>query len=541
MKVLSKLAAGLRGGGPRAGVGALPVIVMTLLMVLAFVGFSQRYFGSQVSSQTFRLAMGRLAEQLADSAVEEALHDVRSHVNDPSDPLFQEIRLEVYAGVTGEVPLTIKTPFVERIAREAPYRGFFLEDVRADVIWQAQFSKLPYEKFGVVRCRARAGIRLGLTEKVQRTVETGVDFKIVLASTPRPFDQTTVYIEDGTSLGTSRANRRMEEALRTLEALASEKADVSRRLEARKAEVSPGGSGEALLADYSSLDIPALRPTLHRMEEENLVVFRVQDQVDLKELDMAGAVVRFESDLESVDRRLSSARTALDAAFTDATRHREYLAALKDAAGKRTRFLQWLVGYQSATSEWGGEAWSRLAEFHYKLEQVEWKRKAFHFIREGQGGSARAQLEALAARLGRLNGVVFVENPGETLELEGKLAELRGMLVLVTTGAVRLSGAGRNGGPTDFLTIVSYGRMSVDGEVHASLIPRGGVLVPASATVKGNLILHDAQDPSALQGIVKHDARYFSGRTTTEDSSGAFTDYYLCALGPRPVYREVQR
>ncbi|MBI2943351.1 MAG: hypothetical protein HYY25_04050 [Candidatus Wallbacteria bacterium] len=525
----------------RRGIGALPVIVMALLMVLAFVGLAQRQFGSQVANQTYRLAMGRLAEQLADSAVEEALHVVRTHANDPGHPIFMELRGEVYPDQTAEVPLTVRAPHAERLAREAPFRGFSLEDVRADIVWQAQFSHLPYEKFGIVRCRARAGIRLGLAEKVARTVETGVDLKVVLASTPRPFDQTTVYIQDGTSLGTARSNRRMEEALKSLEAFGAERTELTRRLEARKAQVAPAGSATALLVEYGQVDLPSLGPLVHRMDEDRLVLFRVQDRVELKELDLGSAVARYEADLERVDRKLASERQSLEAAFDDAARHRDYLAALREAASKRTRFLQWLLGFQNATSEFGGDSYERLAEFHYKLELVEWKRKAFHHIKEAPGASAKAQLEALMARLGRLNGVVWVENPTETLELDGRLSELKGLLILVTSGAVRLSGTNRGAGPNDLLTVVAFGRMSVDGDVRASLVPRAGVVVPPSATIHGNLVLRDAADATALQGAVKRDPRYYSGRTTAEDASGAYPDYYLCGLGPRPVYREVER
>jgi hypothetical protein len=525
----------------RAGVGALPVIVLALLLVLALVGMAQKFFGSQITGQTTRLAMGRLAEQLAGSAVEEILHHLRSHANDPADPLFLELRQEIYAGDPGEVSLTVRAPHAQGLASDQPFRGFVLEDLRADLIRQAQFSGLPYEKFGLVRCRARASIRMGLTEKVARTVETWLDVKVVLGSTPRPFDQTTVYIGDGASLDPGRANRRMEDALRALETWSTEKTDFQSQLEARKASLQPPGSAEALLEEYARLSIPRMRESLHSLEEEDVTFFRVQDSVELQELDLPGAVGRHESELDAPDRRLAATRSALQASFEQASVHRDYLAALHDAVTVRTRFLQWLVGFQSTTSEYGGEAHAELASFDRKFELVEWQRKAWHVLREGPEGSVNTQLVTLKRRLGRLNGVIVVENPSETLALEGELGEPWGMLVLVTSGRVRLNNTNRRAGAAELLTVVAQGAMEVEGEVHASLCPRERISFASGAVVKGNLILRSAANLSSFQGRVEHDPRFHSGRTTSSDSSGAFPGYYLVGFGPRPVCREVLR
>ena len=525
----------------RAGVGVLPVIVLVLLLVLALVAMSQKFFGSQITGQTTRLAMGRLAEQLAGSAVEEVLHTLRSHANDPADPLFPELRREVYAGDPSEFSLPVQAPHSQELAAAEPFRGFVLEDVRADVVRQAQFSGLPYEKYGLVRCRARAGIRMGLTEKVSRTVETWLDMKVILGTTPRPFDQTTVYIDDGASLDPARSNRRMDDALRALETWTGEKADFRQQLEAKKATIQPPGSADALLEEYGRLSIPKMRESLHPLDEEDVTFFRVQDSVELKELDLPGAVSRHESELEAPDRRLAATRSALQASFEQAALHRDYLAALQEAVAVRTRFLQWLVGFQNTTSEYGGDAHAELAGFDRKFELIEWQRKAWHILREGPDGSVNTQLVALKRRLGRLNGVIVIENPSETLALEGDLGEPWGMLVLVTSGRVRLNNTNRRAGAAELLTVVSQGAMEVEGEVHASLCPRERISLAPGAVVKGNLILRSAANLSAFQGRVEHDGRFYSGRTTSSDSSGAFPGYYLVGFGPRPVCREVQR
>lgn len=74
----------------------------------------------------------------------------------------------------------------------------------------------------------------------------------------------------------------------------------------------------------------------------------------------------------------------------------------------------------------------------------------------------------LQARLGDVNGVVYVDNPGRPLILRGLVH--RGKTLLVTRGPVILSDVRRESREADQLTVMAFGDVSVDGRVDAILI-----------------------------------------------------------------------
>lgn len=74
----------------------------------------------------------------------------------------------------------------------------------------------------------------------------------------------------------------------------------------------------------------------------------------------------------------------------------------------------------------------------------------------------------LRERLGDVNGVVYVDNPGRPLILRGIVH--RGKTVLVTRGPVVLSDVRRDSRDADQLVVMAFGDVSVDGRVEAVLI-----------------------------------------------------------------------
>lgn len=74
----------------------------------------------------------------------------------------------------------------------------------------------------------------------------------------------------------------------------------------------------------------------------------------------------------------------------------------------------------------------------------------------------------LSERLGEVNGVVYVDNPGQPLILRGFTH--RGKTLLVTRGPVILSDVRRERRETDQLVVMAFGDVSVDGRVEAVLI-----------------------------------------------------------------------
>lgn len=74
----------------------------------------------------------------------------------------------------------------------------------------------------------------------------------------------------------------------------------------------------------------------------------------------------------------------------------------------------------------------------------------------------------LKDRLGDVNGIVYVDNPGRPLILRGLVH--RGKTVLVTRGPVILSDIRRESRDADQLVVMAFGDVSLDGRVEAVLI-----------------------------------------------------------------------
>ncbi|MBI3891223.1 MAG: hypothetical protein HY303_06800, partial [Candidatus Wallbacteria bacterium] len=99
----------MTGSRDSAGVGLPLLIVLSLLGILAFLGFRQLFFASHVNAEASRGAWGEIALNVADSAVEELMHRVQSDSGDPSRKLFHELRKDVLAGQSGELPIPDST------------------------------------------------------------------------------------------------------------------------------------------------------------------------------------------------------------------------------------------------------------------------------------------------------------------------------------------------------------------------------------------------------------------------------------------------
>jgi hypothetical protein len=167
------------------------------------------------------------------------------------------------------------------------------------------------------------------------------------------------------------------------------------------------------------------------------------------------------------------------------------------------------------------------------------RRKASWYVSEARGG-IKKQLKHLMAGINPLSGIVFIENRSQPFTLDNSLGQNRGNLVIVASGGVQLSSLspGVTGGLT---TVISYGSLVVDGEVNASVISDKRISVSPFSVIKGNLILRELRDPSALQGKVIRSTKYHSGRTVPGDTSGAYIDYYFVEISPCSTFTVLER
>ena len=508
------------------GSGSFLVIVVTLVLLAAFLGIYQMTFSRHVVSHVNRAALGEVAMLLAESTVQEMLTDIRKRVNDPADELFNTFRKEVLKTSENSFTIDVKTPVVTKLLAQKEYEGYSLQEATAKVTFQRLFSKLPYEKYGVISCTATVGKRLGLTYSVSRTLKSACEFKVALLAPPRPFDQISFMVTD-TNYLIQGANFKIRESIRELIDAKKLRNEVIEQLK-------NAGKDYSLLKKIKILSRKKLKKRFHLFKEP-LTIFSVKPVVDLEKVDLPRRLSKTTSSIKKIAKRYIRASSLVKANATSDAAIASFADALKDWVKAHQKRLNAVRSFQSTFVEYSGKARDRFAKFFFKLEQREWQAKAFYRI---GGSNINGQLAALRAKVKPLNGVIYIDNPEESLNLEGSKGKFDGRLVIVTTGNVVIGDVPSS---TGLLTVISFGNLSVVGDCRASLVANQRISVSSNATVLGNVILREVRSFGALKGKVNYDRTMHSGRTKVGDSTGAFWDYYYVAIGPGETIQGVTR
>ncbi len=510
----------------KRGSGSFLVIIVTLVLLAAILGMYQMTFSSHVVSHVNRAALGEVALLLAESATQEIMTDVRRRVNDPSDELFALFRRELVKVNESTFSIEVEVPALKELMKTKAYADYTIDGISAEVSLQSLFTKIPYEKYGVIACSAKISRRLGLTDTVTRTMKSASEFKVALLAPPRPFDQVSFMVTD-TNYLIQGANFKIRESIREL-------------TDARKFRNEVVNAIKAAGKDYSAIKkikIPSRKKLKKRVHlfKEPLTIFSVREVVKLEKVDLPRRLSKTTASIKKIERSYLRACEQLKRDFNNELALSSYRDKLKGWVKAHQKRLNSVRTFQSTFVEYSGKARERFSSFFYKLEPAEWRAKAFYRI---GGASVNQQLAALRAKLNPLNGIVFIDNPDETLDLEGDKGSFAGRVVIVTTGNVVIGDSPAGAG---VLTVVSFGNLSVTGPCRASIIANQRISVSSNATILGNVILREVRSFGALKGKVTYDRVLHSGRTKPGDSSGAYTDYYYVAIGPGETIQGVER
>lgn len=522
----------------------LLIVILILVTVMTFVAIARALFSRGVTSQVLRSSLGIQAQTLAESAAEEVLLEVRRRANDPESESFVPFRVERYAGEEASFPVQVETPrfdsLYERIPEISP---FYLEDRSAVVSFQRQFTGVPYERYGLLKVSATVARDMSLTTKVSRRVELGVEFKVHLVSTPRPFDQAALYVQDGGAL-LGRPYQMIEDVLQSIEYRRSEHEDVIDQMESRKDSVP--FNGVATLTRHRNLQIQEAaywRQKAPPLREPSALfaLGRAPDGVDVSLLRIEARMRDAYRALQLAEEDYQEARGNLSAAFDSIEKHNQYLAKLKVLLGATSEMVGIMENFLGLFQVWDDTKFEGLVPPAYKLEPDEWRRKATIILdRDPDGRSPQVLLDKLIGETDRLNGVFYSNWPGKSLSLRGRTIPGRVVLVCEET-TVNLSDVNLAATGDDLLTVVSFGQVNLSGTVNASVMALGGLSMAAGTEIKGNLVLKQVKNPGDLEGRVEYDPKYHSGRTTTESVAEAKTQYYWVSIGPRPLYKAVHR
>lgn len=537
----------------RRAIGALLVVILSMIVVLVIIGVGQRFLGSAVSNQTQRTSVGDLALELAESAVEEALHQFRTKANDPATPIFALMRKDVYVPSLGDRDLTpfIETPHLKKILSEPQYSKFYLRDLRVEIPYQRQFGGLGYERFGIVKVRAQVRFDLSLTESVSREVEAGVGFKVALCGPPRPFDQMALMILIPGAAPSELEFAQLESKKRELFALVKETHDDAQQ----RAE--SGNTPDAVKDEYREIpglvnsvdtwqkqlpDLPTSgfllwggKPAPQPLEFEELFILKKLEEKERADLTPAR---------REVEQALRKVTTAPD----DVQAHRDLIAAYRRRARALASLLTVMAEQRQHFAAKSGDVFDAVNGHEYKLYERHWGWKTFYELSEKPDDPIDAQLSRLLSAVHPISGILKLNNTAKPVRLAN--VDIQGKLIILTgTGGVTLANVNRRERPADLLTIVSLGGpISVSGDVHAVVIggstesrQKATFSAAPGSTIHGGLVLETLPSDGERQFRIVRDDKYHSGTSEEKSPKAAYADYYYIATSPRFVYRRVRR
>jgi hypothetical protein len=496
-------------------------------------------FARHVVDQVGDVSIGEMALLLAESATSEAAFNVRKKANLPGEDAFTAFRQEVYADSDGTFSIDVEVPHTLNLFRKKQYSRFSLENIEVDVLFQKQFSTVPYEKYGVINCTATVGTRTSLTNHIQRTVNLSLEFKVLLVGPPRPFDQVTFFLVNANS-AVSAANYRIDETISEFGRIEREREEFVSLLEAESGTI-PGFDFDNAINQLKSISIPSRTSIENQIHKFNspLTIFTVKQNVNLDKVDLPGALEEIEGEARQALTGYEGARSSLSSNAANDSFISAYINALRTMVTVYNKNISIIDSFQDYFAEYSGSARDKLAVFFPKLDEAEWRRKASWYVSDRRG-SVSSQLKELLVKISPLSGVIFIDNPEDPLAIEELDALNKGNLIIVTTGSVRLSGSGTN--PSfSLLTVISYGTISIEGTCQASVIVNNRLSMVPSAKIIGNLIVKDIKDFSGIKGAVERDGRLHSGRTIPGDPTGAFTDYYFVSISPCDTFQTIER
>lgn len=544
-------ATAVRAALDRSGTGMLLLLALVLLAILTTTGFSRLVAIGQAGSSVHRSVRGDAAVLAAESAIDEMMARMQRSAADRAHPLFAKLRQEVRASETGRFDLdsVAMAPVTEKLLQSATAQGLKLDRTNASVDFQRQFEDLPYERFGQIRYRVRVNASHGaLSGGIVRDLTVMQEFKTVLATVPRPFDQTVLYIADAWSLTDfSRVNRlrarylaMVEELVRLLdEALATAPTELADRYRQLRDFIPT----RAILEERIPV-MPETRP---------LALYAIgvdQQSFPLDVLDLALDLDRTEAATEPTRTAAVDAVKRIRRADSDSAAHSSFLTAISLALEGTQAMLDriWTFGETFHLMGPADERWSAVTAEYTRLRYDHWRRVATYVLSDGAGRSVASDLAELRTRVGAPSGVVLVERSEHPVVMDGGWP---GKLVLVVRdGRVILRDANRDAASGSLLTVVALGgRVEVHGKVDASIVlsqvaegsPVASLKMAEGAELRGALVALELSPDAAAPGKVICREQIQSGITTKTSAEHASLDHYVVTFAPASAARFLER
>jgi len=543
----------------------LLVLIMGFLTIMSIIGFASRTFTSQVTNQVARLSFSTTCVSLAESAIQEAMHQVMVSGNEPGTDLFKALREPVYAPQRGNLDLTdgIHLKVIHQILDRKVYDGFDLDDLKVRVEYQRQFQNLPYERHGLIIYQATAEYDLSLTDSIKRTVEMAQEFRVTLLSPPRPFDQPTFM----TYLDSPQRDLQLDEVDQAHRLYLSKVRDVLALAKAYRGGVETPPSVKTL---YDEIETTLQPPNYWQQfvkpfPTDPCVLFSTKgegEELALASLDLPPEIERAESAvLQPAREEMTLAMGALAGDLRSIGNHERMVIALKGMASGLDEVMNRFKDFYGDWRFWTDEKYESMNKFRYKLYVEHWQDKAHIVIRPPiedeklpiQRISPEDQLKHILRTTRPVNAIILVDlretqfknRIHRVFQLDGaqpEFARIQGRTVLVFYGPVHVRNVNRIADKSDMLTIVGLKQeVTVEGEVHASFVTSESapLILKPDTRIHGSVMCEKLPPKGERAAVVVREKKYDSGYTTHDDDTHEYRDYYHLGVVPGYLYKRV--
>ncbi len=563
----------------KKGFGIIITIVLALLFILAAGVFVQGSFSNAVLRNTSKVVIGREAQRLAgDLLTKGHFHLARTfNSNALSGGLYYRIIREKPKDFSTSIPLS-ELGVAKRQLLENEDFSVVDECLKVNVPKQLPTSHAwsnDYDRCGFVELKVTVRHEpTGVVRSVKRTYE----FTVSLPSVPRPLDRYTLLIAQGRKFANSgkvTINRALSNAT---ECLASTEAtniqlieQYERAIKSLRDEEAPG-EFISIFEEIRNLCVECKsrlsKPvTLHKVGDGNkperavylypefdFSLVSKEKHLRLENLDIAGKTSSFWQEYLISNNEYLEANQVLNAAFE------EMMKNFKNKSGSPQAVKQKLSAAQKRWCQ-SAEELTALAEAFLladiqpiqavtkplsstDMEQVnkslgtitpkDWYSRSTVFVKRHE------ELQQFLRRKDGCSGVFF-SNSLAALTVDQKFS---GRCVIVTKGDCHVKRATVRDKNRDTITIVSFGNLTIHGDVDGSIVAYGSLSKNVNSNVKGTMIVKNprASGDYEMKGPLTFDSRLVSG---PEEANGKldtlFSAHQLVNLSPYPLVTKVTR
>ena len=501
----------------RGGFGTLLTLVLVMLLVLAIIGLGHGTFSSSVSNMSKVAARSDLALDLANNAITEAHFYIAHGVNDPACFLYDKFRSEK-SGFSFTLAKEHLPYFIAELKRQSTFQ---LEDKQVIVkVTQEPLSKLhPTE-----HCRQGAfSIAVAMTHSqlaLTRRVVNTFDWKLVKLGPPRPLDDSTLFIANASPMVTTAldANDSMDKCIKRLGellGLVKRARDAFTDMKSKVAGKPGAGSVVSQLEEaiqncqnmekdwpdikVGSGDTKSQTNVLHHFPTVEFSLVSRDKEIDLDDFNLPRLVRQRALAIELKEKEQGAAWDAYVKAFQD--QNREAMRLFQDWATKVSTLADEYKGlliddykdWQDTFTEVAGKEREALLPVIASFKKKDMVRHITMAVFEGDAHgngdlrSVQQKFDDLLARGPALSGFLFVNNGKSELHID---MTFKGRLTIATLGDVVIKRALVDDVGRDTITIISYGRMSVEGNVAGTLIACGSLIMDDGVKIDGSLLVH---------------------------------------------------